>query len=164
MDDLKHLAHQVFAKNPEHIITHIRANDATSSTSYEILDKFLKVKTLFKAVLPESSETFSTLTIRSDNVKAAQTVTNLCDHLVDLKMDILDNRNITGNHLGRKGLHLNKDSSTCLAKKIYLYVAKILVVFGTLKMNRQQESQISIKMFLGHLLTHFQPMFHFYTP
>ena len=98
------------------------------------------------------------------HLRAAQTVTNLCDHLVDLKMDILDNRNITGNHLGRKGLHLNKDSSTCLAKKIYLYVAKILVVFGTLKMNRQQESQISIKMFLGHLLTHFQPMFHFYTP
>lgn len=52
---------QSFAKNPEHIITHIRANDATSSTSYEILDKFLKLKTLFKAILPESGETFSTL-------------------------------------------------------------------------------------------------------
>ena len=33
-------------------------------------------------------------------------------------MDILDNRNITSKHLGRKGLHLNKAGSTRLAKNI----------------------------------------------
>ena len=31
-------------------------------------------------------------------------------------MDILDNRNITSKHLGRKGLQLNKAGSTRLAK------------------------------------------------
>ena len=62
--------------------------------------------------------TFSTLTIRSDNGKAALMVRNLCDHLLDLNMDTLDNRNITSKHFGCKGLHLNKVSSTCLAKNI----------------------------------------------
>ena len=45
-------------------------------------------------------------------------VRNLRDHLLDLNMDILDNRNITSKHLGRKGLHLNKAGSTRLAKNI----------------------------------------------
>ena len=45
-------------------------------------------------------------------------VRNLCDHFLDLNMDILDNRNITSKHLGRKGLHLNKAGSTRLPKNI----------------------------------------------
>ena len=51
-------------------------------------------------------------------VRSALTVRNLCGHLLDLNMDILDNRNITSKHLGRKGLHLNKAGSTRLAKNI----------------------------------------------
>ena len=37
-----------------------------------------------------------------------------------LNMDILDNRNITSKYLRRKGVHLNKASSTLLAKNIVL--------------------------------------------
>ena len=99
-------------------IVHIGANNFTRSTSREILDKLLKLKTLIKETLPETEVTFSTPTIRSDNGKAALTVRNLCDHLLDLNMDILDNRNITSKHLGRKGLYLNKAGSTRLAKNI----------------------------------------------
>ena len=62
---------------------------------------------------------FLTPTIRSDNGKAALTVRNLCDHLIDINMDLLDNRNITSKHLGREGLHLNKAGSTPLTKNIY---------------------------------------------
>ena len=127
---------------------------ATHSTSRKILDKLLKLKTLITETLPETEVTFSTPTIRSDNDKAALAVRNLCDHLLDLNMDILDNRNmdildnrnmdildnrnmdildnrnITSTHLGRKGLHLNKAGSTRLAKNI---IYKFLMVFGTLK-------------------------------
>ena len=78
----------------------------------------MKLKTLIKETLPETEVTFSKPTIRSDNGKAALTVRNLYGHLLDLKMDILDNRNITSKHLGRKGLHLNKAGSTRLTKNI----------------------------------------------
>ena len=78
----------------------------------------MKLKTLIKETLPETEVTFSTPTIRSVNGKAALTVRNLCGHLLDLNMDILDKRNITSKYLGRKGLHLNKAGSTCLAKNI----------------------------------------------
>ena len=57
----------------------------------EILDTLLKLKTLIKETLPETEVTFSTPTKRSDNDKAALTVRNLCNHLLDLNMNILDN-------------------------------------------------------------------------
>ena len=41
-------------------------------------------------------------------------------------MDILDNRNITSKHLGRKGLHLNKARSTRLAKHIIYKLWKLV--------------------------------------
>ena len=118
-DDLNYHVHLILRKKPKHIIIHIGTNDATHSTSREILDKLLKLKTLIKKTLLETEVTFSTPTIRSDNVKAALTLRNLCDHLLDLNMNMLDNRNITNKHLGCKGLHLNKAGSTRLAKNIF---------------------------------------------
>ena len=118
VDDLNYHVHPILRKKPKHIIVHIGTNDATRSTSREILDKLLKLKTLIKETLPETEVTFSTPTIRSDNGKAALTVRNLCDHLLDFKMNMRDNRNITSKHSGRKSLHLNKASSTRLAKNI----------------------------------------------
>ena len=119
VDDLNYHVHPILRKKPKHIIIHIGTNDATHSTSREILDKLLKLKTLIKEALPETDVTFSTTTIRSDNGKAALTVRNLCGHLLDLNIDILDNRNITSKHFGRKGLHLNKAGSNRLAKNIF---------------------------------------------
>ena len=118
VDDLNCNVHPILRKKPKHIIIHIGTNDALHSASREILDKLLKLKTLIKETLPETEVTFSTPTIRSDNGKAALTVRNLCGYLLDSNMDILDNRNITSKHLGRKGLHLNKAGSTRLAKNI----------------------------------------------
>ena len=118
MDDLNHHVHPILCKKPKHIIIHIGTNDATHSTSREILDKLLKLKTLTKETLSETEVTFSTTTIRSDNGKAALMVKNLFGHLLDLNMDILDNRNITSKHLDGKGLHLNKAGSSRLVKNI----------------------------------------------
>ena len=118
MDDLNYHVYPTLRKKPKHIIIHIGTNDTTRSTSREILDKLLKLKILIKETLPETETTFSTPTIRSYNGKAALTVRNLCDHLLVLNMNILDNRNITSKHVGRKGFHLNKAGSTRLAKNI----------------------------------------------
>ena len=60
------------------------------------------MKTFIKETLRKREVTFSSLP--SINGKASLTVRNLCDHLVDLNINILDNRNITSKYLGRKGL------------------------------------------------------------
>ena len=119
VDDLNYHVHQILMK---HIIVHIGTNYSTCSTSREIRDKLVKLKTLIKEALPEIEVIFSTPTRRSDNVKAAPTVRNLCDHFLD--PDILDNRNITSKHLGGKGFHLNKAGSSRLPKNIIYKLRK----------------------------------------
>ena len=47
-------------------------------------------------------------TIRTDNGKAALTLSNFNKHLEQLEVDFIDNVNIKELHLGKKGLHLNK--------------------------------------------------------
>ena len=84
MGDLDYHVNPVLRKNPKHIIVHIETNDATCSTSREILNRLLKLNTFTKETLPETEVTFSTSTIRSDNGKAAQTVRNLSNHLLNL--------------------------------------------------------------------------------
>ena len=69
MDDLIYHVHPILRNKPKHIIIHIGTNDASHSTSRKILDKLLKLKTLIKESLSETEVTFSTQTIRSDNVK-----------------------------------------------------------------------------------------------
>ena len=123
VDDFNYHVHPISRKKPKHIIVHTGTNDATRSTSREILDKLLKLKAFIKETLTETEVTFSTPPIRSDNGKALK-IRNLCDHLLDLNMDILGNRNIASKHLGRKGLHLNKAGSTRLAKNIIYKLQK----------------------------------------
>ena len=47
-------------------------------------------------------------TIRTDNGKAALTLSNFNKLLGQLEVDFIDNVNIKEVHLGKKGLHLNK--------------------------------------------------------
>ena len=107
------------------------------------LDKLLKLKTLFKEILPKKEVTFSTPTTSSDNVQAAPTARNLCEHLLDLNMDILHNRNITSKHLGLKGLHLNETGSSRLAENI---VFKLHKFWWSLEHLNESPAKVSINI------------------
>ena len=62
---------------------------------------------------------------------------------------MLDNRNITDQHLGRSGLHLNKPGSSHLAETIFLSYGNFDGLWNT-QMNLQRDSMKI--MLLGHLL------------
>ena len=102
-------------KKPSHIIVHAGTNDAYHTTSREILNKLLNFKSLIQEKLSDWKVFISTPTLRSDNGKATLTVNQLTNHLLQLNIDIVDNRNIISKHLSRKGLHLNESGSRHLA-------------------------------------------------
>ena len=54
--------------------------------------------------------------LRTDNRKDTWAVSQLVNHLLNLNIDVIDNRNIKNRHLSRKGLHLNGSGSTLLAR------------------------------------------------
>ena len=104
-------------KKPSHIILHAGANDAYHSTSREILNKRPNFKSLIQEKLPGCKVFISTPALGSDNGKATLTVNQLTNHLIQLNIDIVDNRNIISKHLARKGFHLNESGSNRLAIK-----------------------------------------------
>ena len=83
----------------------------------------LQLKSLIQEKLSDAEIAISTPTMRSDNGKAALTVRQLTNHLINLKIDVLDNRNITGKHLSRRGLNLNHSGSNILTKDM---ISKLL--------------------------------------
>ena len=116
-DDLRHHALPIIRKQPKYIIIHAGTNDAVKITSRDILNKLFQLKSFIQEKLPDAEITISTPTLRSDNGKAALTVRQLANDLINLKIDILDNRNIS-KHLSRRGLHLNQSGSNLLTKNI----------------------------------------------
>ena len=95
-------------KKPEHIILRIVTNDAVSKTSRQILDQLLQLKQYITNMLPTCRVIMSRPTMRTDNGKAALTLSSLNKNLGQLEVDFIDNVNIKEVHLGEKEQHLNK--------------------------------------------------------
>ena len=113
VDDLSHHIIPIIRKKPTNMIIHTGTNDAPSSTSREIQDNLLKLKALVNEKLPQCKVWLSTPTLRTDNGKATLTVSQLVNHLLNLNIDVIDNRNIKSRHLS---LHLNDSGSKLFAR------------------------------------------------
>ena len=121
---MQHSLVPILERNPCRLILHVGTNNAESCTSREILDKLLKLKTFISEKCPQCQTIFSTPTIRSDKAKANLTVKQLTNHLLQLKIDVVDNRNITDRCIGRKGLHLDISGTIQLAKNFLNFIKK----------------------------------------
>ena len=80
---------------------------------YWILNKLPKVKIVF-----------SCPTIRHDDQKARLTILQLRNKLEQLDINVISNENVTGEHLGYKGLHLNNRGSSRFAWNYLAYIRK----------------------------------------
>ena len=111
-------------KKPSHLIIHAGTNDAKKFTSREILDQLLNLKKIVSEQVPGCKLIISTPTVRSDDGKTGLTVSQLTNHLRQLKTDIVHKTNITSRHIGIKGLHLNFSGTTQLAKNFAKIIKK----------------------------------------
>ena len=122
--DMMHHVIPFTEKKPSNIIVHVGTNCAPNLKSRDILNELLLLKSKVKEKLPTCKFTLSTPTLRSDNGKAALTVSQLSKHLLELDIDVVDNNNIKSKHLSRKGLHLNGIGNRRLAKNFLEYIRK----------------------------------------
>ena len=120
VDDLSHHIIPIIQKKSTNMIIHIGTKEAPSSMSKEgeIQDNSLKLKSLANEKLPQRKVWLSTPTLRTDNGKATLTGSQLVNHLLNLIIDVIDNRNIKNRHLSWKGLHLNDSGFKLLARNI----------------------------------------------
>ena len=105
-------------KEPSFVIIHADTNDAPYLTSREILDNLPTLKSLISDNLSNCKVGISTPALRTDDGKAALTVSQLTKHPLQLDIDSIDDRNINARNLGNKGLHLNPRGTNRLAKNL----------------------------------------------
>ena len=118
VDDIKHHVIPLLRKEPGFIIIHGGTKDAPYLTSQKILDNLLTLKSFITDNLRNCKVVISTPALRTDEQKGALTVSQLTNHLLQLDIDIIGNRNINARNLCNKGLQLNPAGTSHLAKKL----------------------------------------------
>ena len=104
----------IIAKQPNYLILHIGNNDATTNISIKIIDDLLMLKCNILKQLPNCRVIVSKPTVRIDHGRANLTLRNVNKHLETLYLECIENDNISAQHLGRKGLHLNSKGKSRL--------------------------------------------------
>ena len=125
VDCMRYNIMPIFKKDPSNMIIHIGTKSVLEFTSTEILNKVLKLKTMMKEKLPHYNVLISVPTLRLDDGKATLTISQLTNHLLELNIPLINNKNITSKHLSKKGLHLNGSGTRRLARN-FLDTLKIL--------------------------------------
>ena len=99
-------------------------NDATNNTSTKIIDDLVMLKSSISKQLLSCRIVLSKPIIRHDNGKANLTIRNVNKHLSALQSECIENDNISSQHLGRKGLHLNPKGKGRLALNFMKQIRK----------------------------------------
>ena len=122
--DMEHYLIPIIQKKPSNIILHVRTNDAKNLPLRTALDNLLKLKALVKDSLPTCKVFISTPALRTDDGEAQITVSQLTKHLLQLKIDTVNNNYINIRHLGGKDLRLNQSGSKLLSKNFLNAIEK----------------------------------------
>ena len=118
VDAMKDHLIPLLRKEPSFIIIHDGTNDAPYLSSRKILDNLITLKSFITDKLPNCKVVISTPTLCTDDGKAVITISQLANYLIQLDIDIIDNRNINTRNIGKKGLHLNPAGTSRLAKNL----------------------------------------------
>ena len=103
VDNMKHYIIPLLSEEPSFLIIHTGTNDAPYLTSLKISDNLLMPKYFINDNLPNCKVVISTPTLHTDDGKAALTESQLTNPLLQLDIDIIDNRNINARNLSNKG-------------------------------------------------------------
>ena len=115
IDDMYDYLNPLLKKNPSNIILHIGSNDALDKTTEEIANEIIHLKEFIESVLPSVKIFWSCPILRLDNMKANTVLRELSQWLKFFTNNVIDNNNIDGTCIGKKGLHLNAKGSGRLA-------------------------------------------------
>ena len=97
------------------IIVQVETNDTTSKTSRKVIEDLFVLKCNILKQLSNCRVIVSKNLVRIDHGKANITLCNVNKRLETLNLECVENGNISAQHLGWKGLHLNSKGKGRLA-------------------------------------------------
>ena len=107
VEDMFDYLKTILKRKPDYVVLHVGTNNAKDITSRKILDQLLQLKTAVLDSDENCKVILSQPMTRVDDGKAGFTISKLNDLLEELDIPTVKNKNITVDHLGSKGLHLN---------------------------------------------------------
>ena len=114
-------------KEPKHLILHIGTNDASNKnvTSDMLYERITRLKRYAESKVKGMDVTISCPPVRSDNGIANVKLVHIRNQLKRNGYKIIENDNITYEHLGKKGLHLNSRGTGRLAMNMIACIKRL---------------------------------------
>ena len=112
-------------KKPDYVILMAGTNNSTEKDADTLVTEIIQLKWFVEIMLPECKVFVSCPTVRVDNNIAKETVLSIRQKLIDTQVPLIANENIENNHLGKKGLHLNKRGAGRLAMNYLSYMQRL---------------------------------------
>ena len=106
IEDMYLNIYPLLRKNPTNIFLVIGTNNAKTDNSVQVAEKLVKLREYILSIIPTCIVIISPLINRYDHAKAQLTVTKVNELLSKMNIPIIDNSNITRDHLGKKGHHV----------------------------------------------------------
>ena len=114
-------------KKPTYLILHVGTNDASkeSTTSDMVYDELIHLKDYAESKVPGMKVIISCPVVRSDNKLANMKILHVRNKLKRDGIKIINNENVTYDHLGRRGLHLNRKGTSRLAMNMIACIQRL---------------------------------------
>ena len=118
IDDIKENLNDLLHEELQKVIIHVGANNAITNTPKEILEKLISLKHQIESILPKCEVTISNLIMRTDKPKVSKINEELNSFIKSANISFVENSNIKGKQLGKRGLHLNIQGNKMFARNL----------------------------------------------
>ena len=118
IDDVKENLNDFLHEELQKLIIHVGTNNAMTDTPKEIFEKLILLKHQNKSILPKCVVTISNLIMKTDEPKAFKTNEEINRLIKPANINFVENSNIKGKQLGKRGLHLNIQGNKMFARNL----------------------------------------------
>ena len=118
IDNIKENLNDFLHEELQKLIIHVGTNNAMTDTPKEIFEKLILLKHQNKSILPKCVVTISNLIMKTDEPKAFKTNEEINRLIKPANINFVENSNIKGKQLGKRGLHLNIQGNKMFARNL----------------------------------------------
>ena len=118
IDDIKENLNDLLHEELQKVISHVGTNNAMTDTPKEIFKKLISLKHQIESILPKCEVTISNLIMKIDEPKAVKINEEVNRLIKSANISFVENGNIKGKQLGKRGLHLNIQGNKMFARNL----------------------------------------------
>ena len=118
IDDIKESLNDLLNEKLQKMIIHVGTNNAMTDTPKEIFEKLISLKHQIESTLPKCEVIISNLIMRMDKSKPAKMNGEVNRLIKSANINFVENSNIKGKQLGKRGLHLNIQGNKMFARNL----------------------------------------------